>query len=144
MEYNAEQLWLKTLNNAYDKCLWRSNLALNWPSLTFQDDFDNMRPLCYPGTDVIVICFSVIHPTSLSNVKEKWLPEMRKHLPKVPIVLVGTKIDLRSSVDVLVDLARYRWAPKLNYSLEHRRLKCRNANENFATSSLMLTSLHSV
>ena len=67
-----------------------------------------MRPLCYPGTDVILLCFSVVRPTSLLNVRDKWLPEIRKYMSKVPIVLVGTQTDLRSNVDVLVDLARYR------------------------------------
>nr|CAB3265574.1 Wrch protein [Phallusia mammillata] len=76
-----------------------------------QDEFDNMRPLCYPGTDVVLVCFSVIRPTSLGNVRDKWLPEIRKHLPKVPVILVGTKTDVRTSVDVLVDLARYSEQP---------------------------------
>ncbi|CAK8680481.1 cell division control protein 42 homolog [Clavelina lepadiformis] len=76
-----------------------------------QDEFDNMRPLCYPGTDVILVCFSVVRPTSLCNVRDKWLPEIKKYLPKIPIVLVGTQTDLRSSVDVLVDLARYSEHP---------------------------------
>jgi len=67
-----------------------------------------MRPLCYPGTDVFLVCFSVVRPTSLYNVRDKWLPEIRKYLPKVPIVLVGTQIDLRTNLDVLVDLARFR------------------------------------
>lgn len=75
---------------------------------TLQDDFDHMRPLCYPGTDVIMLCFSVVRPTSLCNVRDKWLPEIRKYMSKVPIVLVGTQTDLRSNVDVLVDLARYK------------------------------------
>ena len=73
-----------------------------------QDDFDHMRPLCYPGTDVILLCFSVVRPTSLCNAREKWLPEIKKHMSKVPVILVGTQTDLRSSVDVLVDLARLK------------------------------------
>jgi len=76
-----------------------------------QDDFDRLRPLCYPGCDVILVCFSVVRPTSLSNVRHKWVPEMKKHLPKVPIVVVGTQTDLRTSVDVLVDLSRYSERP---------------------------------
>lgn len=76
-----------------------------------QDDFDQLRPLCYPGSDVILICFSVVRPTSLCNVKEKWIPEMKKHLPKVPVILIGTQTDLRSNLDVLVDLARYNARP---------------------------------
>uniref|UniRef100_H2YR36 Small monomeric GTPase n=1 Tax=Ciona savignyi TaxID=51511 RepID=H2YR36_CIOSA len=76
-----------------------------------QDEFDGMRPLCYPGTDVVLVCFSVVRPTSLCNIRDKWLPEIKKYLPKVPVVLVGTQTDLRTSLDVLVDLARYSERP---------------------------------
>jgi len=76
-----------------------------------QDDFDHIRPLAYPGCDVILVCFSVVRPTSLCNVKEKWLPEVKNFLPKVPIVLVGTQTDLRNDLDVIVDLAKYNKRP---------------------------------
>jgi len=61
-----------------------------------QEDYDRLRPLSYPQTDVFLICFSVISTASLQNVKNKWVPEIRHHAPGVPIVLVGTKSDLRS------------------------------------------------
>lgn len=76
-----------------------------------QDDFDSLRPLCYPGTDVFLLCFSVVSPTSFHNVTEKWLPELRRHNPNVPVVLVGTQCDLRNDVKVLIDLAKYREQP---------------------------------
>lgn len=76
-----------------------------------QDDFDHIRPLAYPGCEVILVCFSVIRPTSLCNVKEKWLPELKKYLPKVPVILVGTQTDLRDDLDILVDLSRYNKRP---------------------------------
>lgn len=77
----------------------------------FQDDFDTLRPLCYPGTDVFLVCFSVVNPTSFHNVLDKWVPELRKHNAKTPIVLVGTQCDLRSDVKVLVELAQYEEKP---------------------------------
>jgi Ras-related C3 botulinum toxin substrate 1 len=60
-----------------------------------QEEFDRLRPLSYPGTNVVLVCFSVVNPISLENVLEKWFPEVRHHLPSVPIILVGTKIDLK-------------------------------------------------
>ena len=77
----------------------------------FQDDFDTLRPLCYPGTDIFVVCFSVVNPTSFHNVLDKWVPELRKHCPKTPIVLVGTQCDLRNDVKILVELAHYEERP---------------------------------
>merc|ERR1712062_285273 len=60
-----------------------------------QEDYDRLRPLSYPQTDVFLICFSVISEASLKNVKMKWAPEIQNHCPGTPVVLVGTKADLR-------------------------------------------------
>ena len=45
-----------------------------------QEDYDRLRPLSYPQTDVFLICFSVISPASYENVKAKWYPEVRTYL----------------------------------------------------------------
>merc|ERR1712037_708068 len=39
-----------------------------------QEDFDRLRPLSYPSTDVFLVCFSTVLPSSFENVKEKWAP----------------------------------------------------------------------
>lgn len=41
-----------------------------------QEDYDRLRPLSYPDTDVILMCFSVDSPDSLENIPEKWTPEV--------------------------------------------------------------------
>ncbi|TIB78836.1 hypothetical protein E3Q23_00649 [Wallemia mellicola] len=61
-----------------------------------QEDYDRLRPLSYPQTDVFLIAFSIASPTSLENVKYKWVPELKHHAPNVPIILVATKVDLRN------------------------------------------------
>ncbi|XP_071450595.1 cdc42 homolog [Hetaerina americana] len=83
-----------------------------------QDDFDSLRPLCYPGTDVYLVCFSVVSPTSFHNVADKWVPEIRRHhqtgcvgSSSPAVVLVGTQSDLRSNIEVLVELARHQETP---------------------------------
>ena len=80
----------------------------------FQDDFDTLRPLVYPNTDVFLLCFSVVSPSSFANVKEKWVPELKKAHKKQklpPIILVGTQSDLRSDAPALVALAEHKEAP---------------------------------
>jgi len=59
-----------------------------------QEDYDRLRPLSYPQTDVFLLCFSLISRDSFNNVKAKWAPEVFHHCPDIPIVLVGTKADL--------------------------------------------------
>jgi len=61
-----------------------------------QEDYDRLRPLSYPDTDVILMCFSIDSPDSLENIPEKWTPEVRHFCPNVPIILVGNKKDLRN------------------------------------------------
>ena len=56
-----------------------------------------MRPLSYPGTSVFLICFSVVNPASYDNVRLKWYPEVSHHCKNVPIILVGTQVDLREN-----------------------------------------------
>lgn len=69
------------------------NLSLN--DTAGQEDYDRLRPLGYPGTKGVLICFSVDSRDSLINVEQRWLPEIKAHLSNVPFLLVGTKMDLR-------------------------------------------------
>ena len=85
-----------------------------------QEEYDRLRPLSYPESDVILIVFSVDFPVSLGNVQDKvrlricaqccrntlyvfvhmliylqWYPEVAHFCEGVPLILVGTKTDLR-------------------------------------------------
>ena len=66
---------------------------------------DRMRPLNYSETDVFLVCFSVMSPSSFKNVKKKWIPEITRHNQKKPFLLVGTQIDLRADEASLEKLA---------------------------------------
>ena len=76
-----------------------------------QEDYDRLRPLSYPQTDVFLLCFSVSNPNSFENVRTKWIQEIETHTPKVPILLVGTKLDLRDDRETLVELQEKRQVP---------------------------------
>ena len=60
--------------------------------------------IVYPQTNVFLICFSTANPASFENVKAKWLPEVKSHCPNVPIMLVGTQMDLRNDASTLEKL----------------------------------------
>lgn len=60
-----------------------------------QEEYDRLRPLSYPQSDVFLVAFSIDSRTSFENARAKWIPEVKHYCPGVPIVLVGTKVDLR-------------------------------------------------
>ncbi|KAF9923867.1 GTP-binding protein Rho1, partial [Mortierella alpina] len=60
-----------------------------------QEDYDRLRPLSYPESDVVLMCFAVDTPQSLHNLTEKWHPELSHFLESVPKIVVGLKADLR-------------------------------------------------
>ncbi|KAL3627077.1 Rac-like GTP-binding protein arac7 [Castilleja foliolosa] len=68
-----------------------------------QEDYSRLRPLSYRGADIFVLAFSLISRASYENVLKKWMPELRRFAPNVPIVLVGTKLDLRVDRGYLAD-----------------------------------------
>jgi len=76
-----------------------------------QEDYDRLRPLSYPDTDVILMCFSIDSPDSLENIQEKWHPEVRHFCPNVPIILVGNKKDLRNDEQMKRELAQMKQEP---------------------------------
>jgi len=76
-----------------------------------QEEYDRLRPLSYANADVLLICFSVMSPVSLENVKTKWIKEVRHYRPDSPVILVGTKKDLRNDKKELGKLAKEKQEP---------------------------------
>jgi len=76
-----------------------------------QEEYDRLRALCYPQTDVFLICFSLVTPSSFENVRLRWQPELATHCPHVPFILVGLKIDLREDPSALETLHKQKLAP---------------------------------
>jgi len=76
-----------------------------------QEDYDRLRPLSYPDSHVILICFAVDSPDSLDNVQEKWISEVMHFCGGLPIILVGCKKDLRFDQRTIEELAKTSQKP---------------------------------
>ena len=87
-----------------------------------QEDYDRLRPLSYPQTDIFLLCFSVINPVSFANVRSKWWPEVTHHCPDTKLLLVGTKLDLRDDKEVLEKLKEKDTKP---VSIEEAEALCK-------------------
>ncbi|AQK56601.1 Rho-related protein from plants 8 [Zea mays] len=70
---------------------------------TWQEDYNRLRPLSYRGADVFVLAFSLVSRASYENIMKKWIPELQHYARGVPVVLVGTKFDLREDKHYLMD-----------------------------------------
>src|SRR5699024_240961 len=66
---------------------------------------------CLPTLADVTHRLLSLFPPQLENVFVKWAPEIRHHCSEVPIILVGTKIDLREDHDTLAQLAQIGQAP---------------------------------
>lgn len=60
-----------------------------------QEQFDKLRKLSYPGTNVFLVCFSVDNVGSHESVRSLWYPEIKQWADNATVILVGTKLDLR-------------------------------------------------
>ena len=102
-----------------------------------QEDYDRLRPLSYPDSHVILICFAIDSPDSLDNVQEKvslsffnshitilvteklciiqWHSEVTHFCPNLPVLLVGCKKDLRrdpKTIDTLKKMSQRPVTPE--------------------------------
>lgn len=86
------------------------SVHLDFRDTSGHEDYDQVRPLLYPDTSVFLICFSLVDPASLEHVWLSWFPVVR-HFSDAPIILVGTKLDLRNDRETIENLRRNKLAP---------------------------------
>ncbi|XP_063107707.1 rho-related GTP-binding protein RhoN isoform X2 [Cavia porcellus] len=73
--------------------------------------YDNVRPLAYPDSDAVLICFDISRPETLDNVLKKWQGETQEFCPNAKVVLVGCKLDMRTDLATLRELSKQRLIP---------------------------------
>jgi len=87
------------------------SIALGLWDTAGQSDFAKMRPISYKQTDVYLVFFSVVNPTSFENVRDHWIHEVREHSPNVPFFLIGTQVDQREEKSVIKALSDRKEKP---------------------------------
>ncbi|KAJ8930599.1 hypothetical protein NQ314_016581 [Rhamnusium bicolor] len=71
------------------KCLQKSSYQQNSSPNVYNE-------MTLEKTDIFLLCFCVADTVSYENVTSKWVPDLQHYRSK-PIILLGTKVDLRSS-----------------------------------------------
>ena len=108
-----------------------------------QSDYDRLRPLAYPQTDSLIVCFSIVSPASFENISAKWYPEVDHYCPSTPIILLGTKQDLTKDKGILEELAKKGMSP-ITYEQGHAKAKEINAFKYLECSALTQKGLKEV
>ncbi|KPP60038.1 rho-related GTP-binding protein RhoN-like [Scleropages formosus] len=86
--------------------------------------YDNVRPLAYPDSDAVLICFDISRPETLDSVLKKvsvccaachtvfpTIGETQEFCPNAKVVLVGCKVDMRTDLSTLRELSKQRLIP---------------------------------
>jgi small GTP-binding protein len=114
--------------------LGEASVALSlWDSL-HRSDYDRLRPLSYPGTDMMVFCIDASNPDSLRAVENKLIPEVVHFVPEARRVLLVLKTDLRDNTAVIEKLKQRREEP-----LSHEQ--CASFAKKFGMALLEVSAL---
>ncbi|KAG8565894.1 hypothetical protein GDO81_013020 [Engystomops pustulosus] len=89
----------------------KQRIELNMWDTSGSAYYDNVRPLAYPESDAVLICFDISRPETLDSVLKKWQGETQEFCPSAKIILVGCKLDMRTDMNTLRELSKQRLIP---------------------------------
>ncbi|KAH8832176.1 Rho GTPase [Flagelloscypha sp. PMI_526] len=98
----------------YPKYVVHEGQIMNFELFNTQghEDYNRLRPLTYHGTEIFVLCFSVIDHSSFVSIWTRWRSELNTHaLRHAKKLLVGMKVDLTFDEVVCDKLRALRRAP---------------------------------
>ena len=94
------------------------------------ETYDRLRPLSYPDTDILLLCFDVKNRESFNNIRLRWLPEIMHHCKGVCMVLCGLKDDLIGlSIEYVTEDETYQLCQEIN-ALTYIHCSCQEIWEN--------------
>ena len=85
--------------------------SILYPFFLGSSAYDSVRSLSYAEADVFLVCYKVSDPSTLYNVKNKWMPEIRQYRSNAPVILCGCQSDLRNDSEVISSLGKRGRAP---------------------------------
>src|ERR1700734_1174029 len=89
-----------------------------------QEEWEQLRRMMYANTDVFLVCYSCMQPSSFDNVEKKWMPDVRSHDPSSLVILVALCIDLRTNNNSQNNLLSSPMITTRQGSELAKRLKC--------------------
>lgn len=80
--------------------------------LAGQQKFHQVRQLYYTGSHGALLVYDTTHPISFENTVE-WLKEIKKTVGRIPVALIGNKVDLRPHVDLSISAKKGQQLAKM-------------------------------
>uniref|UniRef100_A0A8C8FTR3 Uncharacterized protein n=1 Tax=Oncorhynchus tshawytscha TaxID=74940 RepID=A0A8C8FTR3_ONCTS len=105
----------------------KQRIELNMWDTSGSSYYDNVRPLAYPDSDAVLVCFDISRPETLDSVLKKWQGETQEFCPNAKVVLVGCKLDMRTDVGTLRELSKQRLIP-ITHEQEESRYRTTHHN----------------
>ena len=96
---------------------YSKNVTINGKAINLKvwdtsgDELDRMRASFYHLANVFLVCYSIDLPNSFKDLKLKWISEISNHNPNIPLILLGTKSDLRSNKLTIEKLKKNKQIP---------------------------------
>ncbi|XP_045471429.1 rho-related GTP-binding protein RhoQ-like isoform X2 [Harmonia axyridis] len=66
-----------------------------------QEEYNILRTQAYSYGDIFLLCYSVDNMDSFINIREMWLPEVKKCKENAKFLLIGLKNDLRTDLETI-------------------------------------------
>lgn len=86
-------------------------LTPSCPHLIFSQLGAPLLPCCHAPSAPLTTSCPLHNLSSPHRLPAQWFPEVRHHCPSTPIILVGTKLDLRDDKDTIEKLKEKKLAP---------------------------------
>lgn len=83
-------------HNMTQRKIGKSYVNLELWDTAGQEDYNNMRKLCYKHADLFIIVLSVVDRNSLTHAVERWYTDLKEENKEANVIFVGNKTDLRN------------------------------------------------
>jgi len=82
------------------------SVTLDIRDVSGTEDYARLRPLSYPGVNVVLMCFGIDAPDGFLNITHTWTKEARHFVSNIPFVLVGCRSELRNDKTTISSLRK--------------------------------------
>jgi len=95
-----------TYESLAQSTITNETVKIMFMDLSGQEDYRDIRDGQYDySIDVFIVAFSIDNIVSFENIKDKWIPEIHSNckVRDVPLILMGTKLDIRMRYELNKD-----------------------------------------